>query len=185
MHRPAFLRPEWLLALLLLAGAVAANLPAIRPVPHVDLTRFMGTWYLVGGIPTAFERDAWNAVETYTLRKDGSIRTTLTFNQGGANGPRKHIEAPARVRPGTNNAVWDVRVFGPVKAQYVVAWLRDDYSLMLVARDARDYAWVFARSREVPAADLELARQRLRGLGYNLANWRTVPHSGTTFAESR
>ena len=185
MHRRPLLRPGWLLALLLVAGAVAANLPAIRPVPHVDLARFMGTWYLVGGIPTAFERDAWNAVETYTLRKDGSIRTTLTFNQGRANGPRKHIEAPARVRPGTNNAVWDVRVFGPVKAQYVVAWLRDDYSLMLVARDARDYAWVFARSPEVPAADLELARQRLRGLGYNLAKWRTVPHSGTTFAESR
>ena len=129
MHRRPLLRPGWLLALLLVAGAVVANLPAIRPVPHVDLARFMGTWYLVGGIPTAFERDAWNAVETYTLLRDGSIRTTLTFNQGRANGPRKHIEAPARVRPGTNNAVWDVRVFGPVKAQYVVAWLRDDYSL--------------------------------------------------------
>ena len=62
MHRRPLLRPGWLLALLLVAGAVAANLPAIRPVPHVDLARFMGTWYLVGGIPTAFERDAWNAV---------------------------------------------------------------------------------------------------------------------------
>ena len=127
---------RWWLAALLFIGSVAANLPAIRPIPHVDLARFMGTWYLVGGIPTRYERDAWNAVETYTLRRDGSIRTTLTFNHGRADGPRKHIEAPARVRPGTGNAVWDVRVFGPMKAQYVVAWLRDDYSLMVVARDA-------------------------------------------------
>lgn len=185
MHRPALLRSGWLLALLLVAGTAVANLPAVRPVLHVDLPRFMGTWYLVGGIPTPFEREAWNAVETYTLRKDGSIRTTLTFNQGRADGPRKHIEAPARVRPGTGNAVWDVRVFGPVKAQYVVVWLREDYGLMLVARDARDYAWVFARSPDVPAEDLELARQRLRGLGYDLSKWRTVPHSGTRFAESR
>ena len=185
MHRRPLLRPGWLLALLLVAGAVAANLPAIRPVPHVDLARFMGTWYLVGGIPTAFERDAWNAVETYTLRKDGSIRTTLTFNQGRANGPRKHIEAPARVRPGSGNAVWEVRVFGPMKAQYVVAWLRDDYSLMVVARDARDYAWVFARSPDVADAELERARQRLRALGYYLSKWRTVPHSATTFADNR
>lgn len=185
MHRPVLLRPGWLLALLLIAGAALANLPAVRPVPHVDLPRFMGTWYLVGGIPTPFERDAWNAVETYTLLKDGSIRTTLTFNQGRADGPRKHIEAPARVRPGTGNAVWDVRVFGPIKAQYVVVWLREDYGLMLVARDARDYAWVFARRPDVPAEDLELARQRLRGLGYDLAKWRTVPHGGTRLAESR
>ena len=66
MYRRPLLRPGWLLALLLVAGAVVANLPAIRPVPHVDLARFMGTWYLVGGIPTRYEREAWNAVETYT-----------------------------------------------------------------------------------------------------------------------
>lgn len=178
-------RQWWWLAALLFIGSVAANLPAIRPVPHVDLARFMGTWYLVGGIPTRYERDAWNAVETYTLRRDGSIRTTLTFNHGRADGPRKHIEAPAWVRPGTGNAVWDVRVFGPMKAQYVVAWLRDDYSLMVVARDARDYAWVFARSPDVADAELERARQRLRGLGYDLSKWRTVPHSATTFADNR
>ncbi len=178
-------RQWWLSAALLFIGSVVANLPAIRPVAHVDLSRFMGTWYLVGGIPTRYERDAWNAVETYTLRRDGSIRTTLTFNHGRADGPRKHIEAPARVRPGTGNAVWDVRVFGPMKAQYVVAWLRDDYSLMVVARDARDYAWVFARSPDVADAELERARQRLRGLGYDLSKWRTVPHSATTFADNR
>ena len=175
-------RHWWWLAALLWVGSVVANLPAIRPVPHVDLARFMGTWYLVGGIPTRFEREAWNAVETYTLRKDGSIRTPLTFNQGGANGPRKHIEAPARVRPGTNNAVWDVRVFGPVKAQYVVAWLRDDYSLMVVARDTRDYAWVFSRSKQVSVDDLEHARQQLRGWGYNVDKWRRVPHTATLTA---
>jgi apolipoprotein D and lipocalin family protein len=174
MHLPA--RQWWWLATLLIIGSVSANLPAIRPVPHVDLARFMGTWYLVGGIPTRYERDAWNAVETYTLRHDGSILTTLTFNHGSANGPRKHIEAPARVRPGTGNAVWDVRVFGPMKAQYVVAWLRDDYSLMVVARDARDYAWVFARLPDVPSTDLDLARQRLGSWGYDLSGWRSVPH---------
>lgn len=173
------------IACLLLAGAAAASLPAVRPVPSVDLPRFMGTWYLVGGLPTRYERDAWNAVETYTLLRDGRIRTTLAFNQGGANGPRKFIEAPATVRPGTGNAVWDVRVFGPLKAQYVVTWLRDDYRLMLVARDARDYAWLFSRSPEVSTAELEQARQRLRGLGYDLSQWRTVPQVSTRAAADR
>lgn len=165
-----------LAALVLLAGGVAASLPAIRPVPRVDLHRFMGTWYLVGGIPTPFERDAWNAVETYTLLDDGRIRTTLAFNRGSASGPRKRIEAPASVRPGTGNAVWDVRVLGPFKSQYVVAWLREDYGLMLVARDARDYAWLFSRTPGASAAELDAARQRLRSLGYDVSRWRTIPH---------
>ena len=86
------------------------------------------------------------------------------------------------MRPGTNNAVWDVRVFGPVKAQYVVAWLRDDYSLMVVARDTRDYAWVFSRSKQVSVDDLEHARQQLRGWGYNVDKWRRVPHTATLTA---
>jgi apolipoprotein D and lipocalin family protein len=163
--------------LLLLAGTGAANLPPIRPVQHVDLARFMGTWYLVASIPTPFERDAWNAVETYALQANGSIRATLSFNHGHANGPRKRIEAPAYVRPGTGNAIWDVRVFGPIRAQYVVAALRDDYSLMVVARDARDYAWVFARSPAISDADLERPRTQLRNWGYDLSKWRRVPHA--------
>ena len=115
-------------------------------------------------------------MQTYTLQADGSIRTTLGFNHRGADGPRRQTEAPARVRPGTGNAVWDVRVIGPWKSQYVVGWLRQDYGLMVVARDARDYAWVFARSPSVPAAELERARQHLQGWGYDIAHWRQVPH---------
>ncbi|TCT25749.1 lipocalin family protein [Thermomonas haemolytica] len=167
-------RRRWAAPLLAVASAGASH-PPVPPVPQLDLPRFMGTWYLVGGMPTPFERTAWNAVQTYTLRRDGSILTTLTFNQGGAEGPRKHIEAPARVRPGTGNAVWDVRVFGPFTSQYKVVWLREDYGLMLVARDARDYAWVFARSPAVPEAELEAARRRLQGWGYDPGKWRYVP----------
>ena len=76
MHWRPLLRPGWLLALLLLAGAVAANLPAIRPVPHVDLARFMGTGYLVGGMPTAFERDAYpaSALRDHLRERNHSIR---------------------------------------------------------------------------------------------------------------
>jgi apolipoprotein D and lipocalin family protein len=173
--------PVWhrclLLLLLLAAGAATASRDQpIQPVAQVDLPRFMGTWYLVGGILTPFEREAWNAVQTYTLQADGSIRTTLGFNHRGADGPRRQTEAPARVRPGTGNAVWDVRVIGPWKSQYVVGWLRQDYGLMVVARDARDYAWVFARSPSVPVAELERARQHLQGWGYDMARWRQVPH---------
>ncbi|MCL6618514.1 MAG: lipocalin family protein [Thermomonas hydrothermalis] len=172
-------RMLWL-TLVFSCAQAAARLPPIPAVAQLDLPRFMGSWYLVGGIPTPFERHAWNAVQTYTLRDDGSILTTLTFHEKRADGPRRHTEAPATVRPGSGNAVWDVRVFGPFKSQYKVVWLRADYGAMLVARDARDYAWLFSRTPQVSAADRAHARQLLADAGYPLEHWRDIPHTART-----
>jgi len=158
------------------------RLPPIRPVPQVDLPRFMGTWYMIAAIPTVFEHDAWNAVQTYTLRPDGNIRTTLRFNKNAADGPLKRIHATALVRPGSDGAVWGVQIFWPLRSQYIVAWLKPDYSEMIVARDARDYAWVFARTPTVPAADWAMLRTRVAALGYDMAKLRKVPQAGPTAA---
>jgi len=170
-------RLPWLLfGFALLAGGAHANtLPPIRPVPHVDLPRFMGSWYLIAAIPTVFERDAWNAVETYTLQPDGNIHTTFRFNKGAAGGPLKQIHSTGYVHAGSGNAVWGVRVLGPFKAQYIVAWLKPDYSEMIVARDARDYTWVFSRTPTVSAADWATLRARVAALGYDTGKLRRVP----------
>ena len=168
-----------LLGLALFAGSAGAStLPPIRPVPHVDLPRFMGSWYLIASIPTVFEREAWNAVETYTLQPDGNIHTTFRFNKGAADGPLKQIHSTGYVHAGSGGAVWGVKVFGPFKAQYIVAWLKPDYSQMIVARDARDYTWVFSRTPTVPAADWATLRARVAALGYDTAKLRVVPQSG-------
>jgi apolipoprotein D and lipocalin family protein len=42
-------------------------------VPHVDLPRFMGDWYVIANIPTFVEEDAYSAVESYQLDFDGTI----------------------------------------------------------------------------------------------------------------
>lgn len=167
-----------LLGLALVTGAAnAGTLPPILPVPQVDLPRFMGTWYLIAAIPTVFERDAWNAVETYTLQPDGNIRTTLRFNKGAADGPLKRIHATAYVRPGSGGAVWGVQIFWPIKAQYIVAWLKPDYSEMIVARDARDYVWVFARTSTVPTTDWMTLEAHITALGYDTEKLRRAPQS--------
>ena len=155
--------------------AAAGVLPALRPVPRVDLPRFMGTWYMIAAIPTAFEREAWNAVQTYTLQSNGNILTTLRFNKGAADGPVKQIHSTAYVRSGSGGAVWGVQVFWPIKAQYIVAWLKPDYSAMIVARDARDYAWVFARTPSVPAPEWATLRSKLAALGYDMSKLRKIP----------
>lgn len=160
---------------LVAVAASAASLPPIRPVAHVDLPHFMGKWYLIATIPTSYGNDAYNAVETYTLKSDGNIRTTFSFHEGGFDGPYKHIESTGYVTPGTGNAVWGVKVFWFLKAQYIVGYLAPDYCQMIVARDKRDYVWVFARTAQVSQPDYAMLTAKVRALGYPVSQLRKVP----------
>lgn len=160
---------------LVAVAASAASPPPIKPVAHVDLPRFMGKWYLIATIPTSYDKDAYNAVETYSLKPDGNIHTTFSFHEGGFDGPYKHIESTGYVTPGTGNAVWGVKVFWFLKAQYVVGYLAPDYSQMIVARDKRDYVWVFARTPQVSQADYAMLTAKVRALGYPVSKLRKVP----------
>ena len=69
--------------------SACSNLEPLQPVDHVDLDRFMGDWYVIANIPTAIEKGAHNAIESYQLDSDGSIATTFTFNDGGFSGEQK------------------------------------------------------------------------------------------------
>lgn len=153
----------------------ARELPPITPVAHVDLPRFMGDWYVIATIPTRFEKHAYNAVEVYTLRPDGNVATSFHFRNGSLDGERKEIHSTGFVKPGTGNAVWGVQVFWPLKAQYIVAWLKDDYSQVIVARDARDYMWVMARTPTIAQADYDALLARVKALGYPMDKVRKVP----------
>lgn len=167
----------FLLACLMLfnVNTFARELPPITPVAHVNLPRFMGDWYVIATIPTRFEKNAYNALEVYTLRPDGNVATSFHFRNGSFDGERKEIHSTGFVRPGTGNAVWGVQVFWPLKAQYIVAWLKDDYSQVIVARDARDYMWLMARTPTIAQADYDALLARVRALGYSMDKIRKVP----------
>lgn len=163
------------LTLATITGASASSQPPITPVPHVDLNRFMGQWYVIATIPTRFEKNAYNAVESYVLQPDGRVETSFHFRPGAFDAPVKSIHSTAFVTPDTGNAVWGVQVFWPIKAQYIVAYLKDDYSQVIVARDARDYTWVMARTPTVSAADYAALVARVKALGYDTSHLRKVP----------
>ena len=154
-------------AVLLNASACASQLPPIKPVAHVDLPRFMGKWYVIATIPTVFEKHAFNAVETYTLQADGNVHTTFRFNNDALDGPVKHIQSTGYVQAGSGNAVWGVKLFWGFKAQYIVAWLKPDYSELIVARDKRDYVWLMARTPHIPERDYQAMVRRVAAMGYD------------------
>jgi apolipoprotein D and lipocalin family protein len=49
-----------------------------------------------------------------------------------------------------------------------------------VARDARDYTWVMARTPTIPQADYDALLARVQSLGYPLDKIRKVPQQPKT-----
>ena len=164
------------LACLLLMSACAAMPKDPLPIAdHVDLARFMGDWYVIANIPTFVEKGAHNAVESYQRDPDGTIATTFKFRKGGFDGPAKTLHPRAWVREGGNNARWGMQFIWPVKAEYLIAYVDDRYTQTIVARSARDYVWIMARTPQIPDTEYQGLLAKVAKLGYDLSKVQRVP----------
>ncbi len=170
------------LAFVALLGGCASTPPdGMQPValvPHVDLQRYMGDWYVIASIPTFLETEAFNAKESYRLDADGSVPTHFSFNKGAADGTPKHYDSRAFVEDTTNNAVWGQQYIWPIKADYRISWLAPDYSEVVVTRQKRDHVWIMARTPTIPDADLARLTEFVASQGYDVAKLRRMPQEG-------
>ena len=159
----------------LLAGCKTASLPPLEQVSRVDLARFMGDWYVIAHIPTWPERNAWNAVESYRLNRDGTVATTFTFREGGPDGPLRRMTPKGYVLDTASNAVWGMQFIWPIQADYRIAFLSEDYGLTVIARQKRDYVWIMARTPQIPEAQYQDIVARIASWGYDVSKLRRVP----------
>lgn len=157
------------------ATAPPAGMAPVALVPHVDLARYVGDWYVIASIPTFIEKDAFNAKESYRLDADGTIPTHFSFNKGAADGPAKHYESRAFVQDGSGNAVWGEQYIWPIKADYRISFLSPDYSEVVVTREKRDNVWIMARTPTIPEADLARLTDFVGSQGYDVGQLRRVP----------
>ena len=153
----------------------ASSPPSVPVAEHVDLDRFMGDWYVIANIPTSLEKTAHNAIESYERVSDGRIATTFRFNEGAFDGPLKTYNPVGFVRDDPSNAVWGMRFIWPIKAEYVVSWLNDDYTQVIIARSKRDYVWIMARTPTVSDTDYRALVDRVAAMGYDVQQVRKVP----------
>lgn len=171
MHRPLL---AFFALLLTLAGCSMPSRPPLRTVEQVDLERFMGSWYVIGNIPTPIEKQAYNAVERYQRNADGTVATTFTFRKGGFDGPEKVYRPKGFVRD-ASNAVWGMQFLWPVKAEYLIVELDPDYRYTVIGRSKRDYLWIMAREPRLDEAIYQGILRRMDAAGYDVTRVRKVP----------
>ncbi|MFN0303841.1 MAG: lipocalin family protein [Burkholderiales bacterium] len=175
MTNPRRLSATMLASLALLTGCQSAPMPPITTVPHVDLARFMGDWYVIASIPTFIEKGAHNAIESYRLDEDGTIATTFTFRAGSFDGPEKRYTPRGFIRDRSSNAIWGMQFIWPIKADYRIVYLNADYSQTVIGRENRDYLWIMARSPNMAPSDYARAVEFARQEGYDVSKIQIVP----------
>ncbi len=159
-----------------LQPACSVSHPPLRTADKVDIKRFMGDWCVVACIPTVMERDAFSAVESYSLNDDGTVATQYSFNKGAYSGVRKTVTSKGYVDAQGSGAIWQMQLFGLIRADFRIVYIDDDYTQAIIGREKRDYVWILSRTSDLSPGDyFELVR-RVREQGYDTNRLREVPH---------
>ena len=159
----------------LLIGGCASKGPEMKTVSYVDLDRFMGDWYVIANIPTFLEKGAHNAVETYELNEDGTIATTFVFREDSFDGEEKRYHPRGFVQDTDTNARWGMRFIWPIKADYRIVYLNDDYTQTVIARQKRDFVWIMARTPTISEEEYERLVEFVASIGYDTSKIERVP----------
>jgi len=160
-----------LLGFLIVTGCASTterlHLPPLRTVAHVDLSRYLGTWYEIASFPQRFQRGCVSTTAVYTLRADGTIDVLNRCRKDALDGPEKSAHGRARVVDRATNAKLEVSFFRPFWGAYWIIDLADDYSYAVVGHPGRDYLWILSRKPTMAEATYKAIVARLQAQGYD------------------
>jgi apolipoprotein D and lipocalin family protein len=170
-------RVRLLLRLALMASLLTGCASApMQTVPHVDLPRFMGDWYVIANIPYFAEKNCFDSVESYALRADGNVDNGFTCRKQSFDAPlERQATALGVVKDRTTNAEWRVRFFKVISLKYLIVDLDPDYRWVAVGHPSRRYGWILARSKTLDAPTYDAVLRRLGDKGYDTAKFQKVP----------
>ena len=163
--------------LVLLCGCMttAPKKAPLKTVDHVDLSRFMGDWYVISTIPWIVEKNNVGTMDIYKMRPDGRIDITYAFHKKDLSEKRQEMHAIGSVLDTKTNARWGVQFLWPFKAPYLVIDLAPDYSTTTIGYPSRDLIWIMARTPSLPESTYQKLLQHAVVQGYDLSRIVKVP----------
>lgn len=136
----------------------------------------MGDWYVIAHIPTPFEVNATNAVESYHWnRSQGRIDILYHHNEGSPEGPLRKLPQKAWVSDPKTNSEWKVQFFWPMKFTYRILEVASDYSWALIGTASKNFLWILSRSPHLDVDTYQTLLYKLDDWGYDLTRLRKVP----------
>lgn len=149
--------------------------PPLEPVQHVDLSRYMGRWYVIANIPYFLENGKVGTSDNYALLRDGRIQNDFVFHRGSFDAPERTWHGKGTVVNTKTNAEWKVSFLWPLSARYLVLDLDADYQWSVVSTPEQKLLWILSRSRSLSPATYADILGRLRQRGFDTNKLQRVP----------
>jgi len=156
------------------AGQAARDPAPLVAAPSVDLSRFMGTWYVIAHVPYFFEEGKVATRDEYRLRPDGRIDNDFVFKNAFGEEDRRW-RGVSTVVPDSGGARWKVQFIWPFSTELVVVHVDNDYQGAVLATPNRKLAWVFGREPTMAPARYEALVAKLAGQGVDTSTLAMVP----------
>jgi apolipoprotein D and lipocalin family protein len=93
----------------------------------------------------------------------------------GFDGEKKQYNPKGFITDTDTNAIWGMRFVWPIKADYRIVFLDDDYSQTIIARQKRDFIWIMARTPDIPDEDYDRLVAFAGSIGYDTSKIERVP----------
>jgi apolipoprotein D and lipocalin family protein len=166
-----------LAAIIAISGCTSMQQP-MKTVPHVDLPRYMGDWYVIANIPYFAEKGCVGSIESYALRPDGKIDNWFSCRKKSFDAPMKRkATAVATVKDTITNASWTVRFFKLISVDYMILDLDPNYQWVAVGHPSRNYGWIMSRTKSLPDQTYQHILENLKDQGYDPARFQKVPQA--------
>jgi apolipoprotein D and lipocalin family protein len=160
----------------------------LKTVPHVDLARYLGTWYEIARKPMRYEdATARDITATYELDGGGAVRVLNScIDEDGevdaSEGQAKPVD-DSNAKLEVSFLPQGLRWIPFARGDYWILRLDDGYTTALVGEPGRKYLWLLHRAPHMDAATreewLEFARMR----GYDLDDLIFPSQSGRVHRE--
>ena len=167
-----------MLTALLGITACSTTPPAgMTPVTPFEIARYTGKWYEIARLDHSFERGLSDVSATYRQQPDGSVEV---INRGHDGAKWRQAVGRALFNGDPTRASLKVSFFGPFYGGYhVIALDQQHYRWAMVVGPDRDYLWILARDKALPAGVREQLLSRASELGIDVSRLTWVSQTRT------
>lgn len=155
------------------------RLPELKTVEHVDVKRYMGTWFEIAKFPQRFEKGLVGVTANYSLLANGKVRVLNTGYKDDFNGKLKTAKGKARVVDTATNAKLKVSFFWPFAADYWIIDLGKDYEYAAVGGPSRNYLWILSRNPRMDETAYNELLKRMQEKGFDISKLEKNPQKPT------
>jgi apolipoprotein D and lipocalin family protein len=145
------------------------------PVKKVDIMSFAGKWFSLYSIPTFLDKHWRQTTQTYVIHPDGYYAVFTSYKIIGQD-VQKYIRSKLFVVRNGNNAVFKAQYVWPLKVDYWVIELPDDYSYVVVGHPTHKYLYIMSRKPVLPESLLSSIIKRCGEKGYDTSKLVSQDH---------